>query len=102
MIEIKICDVAQATAKDDFFGGDKIVVRYKPEGTKSFQTRSVGDDYNSNKLMLERMVAELLRKAFPSESPVQVGSAEPVEAYEPPAAVHDTQPTIGLAQTGPV
>ncbi len=102
MIEIKICDVAQSTSKDDFFGGDKIVVRYKPEGSKSFQTRSVGDDYNSNKLMLERMVAELLRKAFPSEGQAKVGTAEPVEAYEPPAAVHQDQPMIGLAQTGPV
>jgi hypothetical protein len=65
MIEVKISSSAKSPKKDEMFGGDRVVVRYLPPGERVWQSRGVGDDYGSTKTMLQRMVAQVLRRAFP-------------------------------------
>ncbi len=86
MIEVKISSIDPKKSLDSMFGDDKVLIKYKPPGSRSFQTRSVGDDYQATKIMLERMVEEIMRQAFPHTDPklkshvalvpVETGAAE--------------------------
>jgi len=64
MIEIRICEKPDPK-NVGVFGTDAIVVRFKEEGKKTWESRGCGDEHETNRLMLERAMKQVMRMAFP-------------------------------------
>ena len=66
MIVITIDEEKAPDAGDVMFGNDAVLVKYRPVGAKVFQRRGCGDDPTSTLRILERLVQEVMRQAFPT------------------------------------
>lgn len=67
--EIKIQEIDSKEEPDSFLGVSPIIIKYKPPGSRSYQTREAGEEKEQNEIMLRRIFDELMRRAFPETIP---------------------------------